>query len=89
MLLNDFSAKNVIAIPIELVQQEVSGKDYVFITKEGEEGTMSQKVYVATGESYDGNIIITEGLKEGETLIATGARGMVDNALIKIQNDQM
>ncbi len=85
MLLNDFSAKNVITVPLELVQQEVSGKDYVFITKEGEEGTMSQKVYVTTGESYDGNIIITEGLKGGETLITTGARGMVDNALIKIQ----
>ena len=89
MLLNDFSAKDVITVPIELVQQEVSGKDYVFITKDGDEGPMSHKVYVSTGESYDGNIIIKEGLKGGETLIATGARGMVNDDLIKIQNDQM
>ncbi len=86
MLLNDFSEKNVIIVPIELVQQEVSGKDYIFIKKEGDEGAMSEKIYVMTGESYDGNIIITEGLKGGEEIIVSGARGMVDNALIQIQN---
>ena len=86
MLLNDFSEKNVIIVPIELVQQEVSGKDYIFIKKEGDEGAMAEKIYVMTGESYDGNIIITEGLKGGEEIIVSGARGMVDNALIQIQN---
>lgn len=85
MLLNDFSAKNVITVPLELVQQEVSGKDYVFIKKDGEEGPMASKVYVTTGESYDGNIIIEEGLQGGEELIATGARGMANNALIEVQ----
>jgi len=86
MLLNDFSEKNAITVPLELVQQEVSGKDYVFVKKEGEEGAMAEKIYVTTGESYDGNIIILEGLKGGEEIIVSGARGMVDEALIKIQN---
>jgi len=85
MLLNDFSAKNVITVPLELVQQEVSGKDYVFIKKDGAEGPMAAKVYVMTGESYDGNIIIESGLMGGEELIATGARGMASNTLIKVQ----
>ena len=85
MLLNDFSAKDVITVPLELVQQEVSGKDYVFIKKDGAEGPMAEKIYVTTGESYDGNIIIKEGLKGGEDLIAQGARGMANNALIKVQ----
>ena len=85
MLLNDFSAKNVITVPLELVQQEVSGKDYVFVKKDGTDGAMASKVYVTTGESYDGNIIITDGLKGGEELIATGARGMANNALIQVQ----
>lgn len=85
MLLNDFSAKDVITIPLELVQQEVSGKDYIFIKKDGEEGAMAEKIYVTTGESYDGNIIISEGLAGGEELIVTGARGLASNALIKVQ----
>lgn len=85
MLLNDFSAKDVITVPLELVQQEVSGKDYVFIKKDGTEGAMAEKTYVTTGESYDGNIIIKEGLAGGEELIVTGARGLAANALIKVQ----
>ncbi len=85
MLLNDFSVKDVITVPLELVQQEVSGKDYVFIKKDGAEGAMAEKIYVTTGESYDGNIIISEGLKGGEELIVSGARGMAANALIKVQ----
>lgn len=85
MLLNDFSAKDVITVPLELVQQEVSGKDYIFIKKEGEEGAMAEKIYVTTGESYDGNIIIKEGLQGNEELIVTGARGMANNSLIKVQ----
>jgi membrane fusion protein (multidrug efflux system) len=85
MLLNDFSAKNVITVPLELVQQEVSGKDYVFVKKDGTEGAMASKIYVTTGQSYDGNIIIQDGLQGGEELIATGARGMANNALIQVQ----
>ena len=85
MLLNDFSAKDVITVPLELVQQEVSGKDYVFVKKDGADGAMASKIYVTTGESYDGNIIIQDGLQGGEELIATGARGMANNALIQVQ----
>jgi membrane fusion protein (multidrug efflux system) len=90
MLLNDFSAKTVITVPLELVQQEVSGKDYVFVKKDGKDGAIASKVYVKTSESYDGNIIIQDGLQGGEELIVTGARSIADNALIEIQksNDQ-
>ena len=85
MLLNDFSAKDVITIPIELVQQEVSGRDYVFVKKDGDEGSMAEKNYVTVGESYDGNIIIEDGLELGQTLIMDGARNLTDGTLIKIQ----
>ena len=85
MLLNDFSAKDVIVLPVELVQQEVSGKDYVFVKTKGTEGDMAEKKYVSTGESYDGKIIIKEGLEAGEELIVSGARGLANHALIKVK----
>jgi RND family efflux transporter MFP subunit len=86
MLINDNSQEDVIVIPIELVQQEVSGRSYVFVKDENSEGAYAKKVFVETAESYDGNIIITSGLEGGEELIVTGARGLANNELIKIVN---
>ena len=85
MMINDYSEKNVVSIPIELVQQEVTGKDFIFIKKDVVEGSAAQKVYVETGESYEGNIIIKEGLNGGEEIIIDGSRGLTENELLEIQ----
>jgi len=84
MVIKDFEEKNAVSVPLDLVQQEVSGKDYVFIKTDGVEGAIAKKVYVETGESYEGNIIITEGLEGGEELITDGARGLAENELIEV-----
>lgn len=86
MKINDFSQKNAVTVPLELVQQDVNGKDYVYIKGSGPDGDMAQKVFVTTGESYNGEIIIAEGLKGGEVLIVDGARGLSENELITIQS---
>lgn len=85
MLLNDFKAKNVPVIPVEMVQQEVSGKDYVYIKTAGEKGAIAKKVYVETGENYNGEVIIKSGLTGGDELILDGARGLAENQLIKVE----
>jgi len=85
MLINDFSVKNVPVIPVEMVQQEVSGKDYVYIKTTGEKGEIAQKVYVETGENYNGEVIITSGLTGGEEIILEGARGLAENQLVKVE----
>ena len=85
MLINDFSAKSVPVIPVEMVQQEVSGKDYVYIKKAGEKGAIAQKVYVETGENYNGEVIIKSGLTGGEEMIIEGSRGLAENQLVKVE----
>lgn len=85
MLINDFEAKNVPVIPVEMVQQEVSGKDYVYIKETGEKGEIAKKVYVETGENYNGEVIIKSGLTGGEELIMEGARGLAENQLVKVE----
>lgn len=84
MLLKDFAAKDVITIPIELVQQEVSGKDYVLVSANSKNGLIAEKRYVTTGESYEGTIIISEGLEVGDLVINDGARGLASGSPIKI-----
>lgn len=86
MYISDYQEKNVVTIPLENVQQEVTGKSYVFVVGSGEAGTLAKKKYIQTGESYEGNVIITEGLNEGEELILEGARGLTDEEPIKIEN---
>ncbi len=86
MLINDFTEKDAVVIPIELVQQEVSGRSFVFVKDDNQDGAYAKKVMVETGESYDGEIIITAGLKGGEEMIVDGARGLANNELIKIVN---
>ena len=83
MLLNDLTKENVITVPLELVQQEVSGKDFVYVEGKDDKGIFAKKVYVKTAESFAGEIIIEEGLNGDEQLIAEGARGLAENELIK------
>ena len=85
MLINDFEAKNVPVIPVEMVQQEVSGKDYVYIKATSEKGEIAKKVYVETGENYNGEVIIKSGLTGGEEMIMEGARGLAENQLVKVE----
>jgi len=86
MLINDETVEDAVVIPLEMVQQEVGGKKYVFVVDEGADGPVAKKVYVTTGRSYEGDIVIEEGLLGGETLIVEGARGLVENAPLKVVN---
>ncbi len=84
MLLNDFTEKDAVVIPLELVQQEISGKNFVYVKSEGDEGALAKKVYVETGESFEADIHITSGLEGDEEIIIDGARGLTDNELIQV-----
>ena len=84
MKLKDFEAKGAVAIPLVLVQQEVSGKDYVYVKADGPNGAYAKKIYVAMGERSEENVIITEGLKVGDQIIIEGGRGLAENELIEL-----
>lgn len=84
MLVEEFDKPDAITVPVETVLQEVGGKDYVFIVQKTEEGAMAKKVYIQTGESYEGEIIVEEGLDGTETLITEGARNLADKEPIEV-----
>lgn len=84
ILVRDYSANNAIVLTDNLIQQDVSGKSYVFIKEKGAESDIAKKVYVELGETYEGETEIKTGLKGTETIIVEGARGLVENEAIKI-----
>ena len=85
LLVNDLSLNDVIVIPSDLIQYEISGKPFVMIVKEGNK---AHKQYIEVGEEYDGNSVVTSGLSEGDTLITKGARSVVDGELVDIEMEQ-
>ncbi len=78
--------KNVLMVPVDILQQEVGGRKFVFAVEEGEEGPIVKKQFVRTGEDHDGWIIITDGLELGDQLVVEGANGLVDGQVIRINN---
>jgi len=82
MLINDYTLDNVIVVPLELVQQDVSGKSFVYVTEKGTNGLVAKKVLVTTGKEYEGQIVIDSGLTGAETLITSGARALVEGEMI-------
>jgi membrane fusion protein (multidrug efflux system) len=82
--INDLSVKEVITIPVDIIQEEINGKKYVFVAdKKGDEFRAS-KIYIQTAESYDGQIIVSKGLEGNELIVVDGARSLTDNVLLKM-----
>lgn len=85
VLIKDFSQSNAVVLPVELIQQEVSGKSYVFVKEEDGEKTTAKKIYVQLGDTYDGETHITEGLIGDEEFIIKGARDLKEGELIEVK----
>jgi len=85
MLIKEYEESNAIVIPLELVQREISGDEYVYVVADPTaEEWMTKKVYVQTGESYDNNIVVVEGLQPNDLIVVKGARQLLNNELISI-----
>lgn len=82
---NDYHLDSVLQVPINLVQQEVSGKDYVLVKGLSEEGPVAVKKYVEIGKVFNGMAVIESGLEEGQMILVEGARGLSANERFRIK----
>ena len=74
----DFTQDEAVVIPLELLQEEVSGRKYVYVSKKDEEGRdIAAKAYITLGASYEGSVIVEEGLSAGDKLVTVGGRSLV------------
>lgn len=80
----DYTAKEVISIPVNLVQNSDDG-DFVFISGKNEKGkSIALKTKIQTGLSYGGNVEVKNGLKEGDTIITAGFEDLNDKQEISL-----
>ncbi|MEM6376752.1 MAG: efflux RND transporter periplasmic adaptor subunit [Bacteroidota bacterium] len=87
--IKEFEQEDAVIIPLDLVQQEVGGKKFVMIAHTEGSDALAKKVYIQTGESYDGVVVINSGLSGGEQLISKGGRGLANGDVLEITNEKM
>ena len=85
MLINDETIKNAVMIPEELIRQDVGGRDYVYVVDKTTEGELAKKAYITTSSSSEGRVVVSEGLKGDELIIAKGGRGLTEGQPIKVE----
>jgi membrane fusion protein, multidrug efflux system len=77
----DYSAKDVIAIPLNVVQSDENGK-YVYVMEKSGDKMIAKKKVITVGESYADLIEIKSGLAQGEQLITEGYQNLYDGQVI-------
>ncbi len=80
----DFEVDDVITIPLDVVQEEVTGKKFVYVVKEEDSKLIARKSYIEIGESTINTIIVTKGISLGDRLITKGTKDISDGDLIKL-----
>lgn len=80
--INDYTAKNVFVIPMNLVQKSFD-KQYVFLAKEENGKKMAYRQFITTGMNYNGQAEILNGLSEGNKLITMGYQDLNDGQSVK------
>jgi membrane fusion protein, multidrug efflux system len=77
----DYSAKEVIAIPLNVVQSDENGK-YVYVMEKSGDKMIAKKKGVTVGESYADLVEIKSGLTQGEQLITEGYQNLYEGQVI-------
>ena len=83
--INDFTVKDAVSIPLELIQQEVGGENFIFVLDTSEYKNVAKKISITTGKSFGGKTLIETGLEGNEILIAEGSRGLANGQEVRVK----
>jgi membrane fusion protein (multidrug efflux system) len=82
--IQDYSASNVITIPINTLQTDENGK-YVLVAAQQNDKLIAHKKTVIIGQTYSDKVQVTSGLDIGDRLITDGYQGLYEGQLITTQ----
>jgi membrane fusion protein, multidrug efflux system len=86
MSINDRTASGAIVIPLNVLQNELGGKAFVYVATKNANAWLAEKRYVKTGLSYRGEIEVTEGLQDGDILIVRGQQNVSEGQHLELLN---
>jgi membrane fusion protein (multidrug efflux system) len=82
--LQDYSATNVLTIPVNTLQTDEKGK-YVMIDSTVNKRIMAHKRSITIGQLYEDKIEVKSGLQPGDQVITDGFQGLYEGQLITTQ----
>ncbi len=77
--------EDVIMVPVNIVQQEVNGDNYVYVVENG----VAKKKLIITGISNDEFIVIEDGLQANDQIIVKGANGLSNGDMVNASVAQL
>ncbi len=85
--INDYTNQEAFLIDESVLQETASGEFFVYVL-EDKDGKVAKSVYrkVTPGRSYQGEVEILEGLKEGDIIVTEGARALKKGEKVRIAN---
>lgn len=79
----DYTNKNAVIVPSNVILQDASGNQYVYVvTKKDDKSGTAKKVMVKTGLTANNMTEITSGLTGGETVVTEGANAVSDGMTV-------
>ena len=84
MKIRDYKSPNALVIPARIVQQDRSGKDYVYTFEVKEGQKRIRKLELELGKTYENSVEVISGLDSSTILIDKGAKSVQINDAIKI-----
>ncbi len=76
--------ENVVTVPINIIQQEINGKEYLMIVDRSEGKPVAKKTYITKGNTNDNSAVITSGLVPGDEVILVGGRTVNEGSPLEI-----
>ena len=83
--IRDYKAENALIIPSRIVQQDRSGKDYVYTYEKFKKVNRVKKLELQLGNSYEEAVEIIAGLDSTTVLIDKGAKSVQEGDAVKLK----
>jgi membrane fusion protein, multidrug efflux system len=82
--IKDYGNKNAIAVPVNTLQNDETGK-YVMLAVKEKDKLIARKRTITVGELYNDKLEVKSGLQPGDQLITEGFQSLYDGQLITTQ----
>lgn len=79
---NDETIKEAIVIPSKILQKNIDGSYYILVAEKKGSVLTAKKVNIETGSDYNGQTVVTSGLKPGDMVITDGFQDLIDGQMI-------